>query len=181
VIKREFVYPVSEEKPVVLSKGVLNKLRRLQFFVTKLFSVFYKTLPYVAMLGADENGVVQHIEPIIRCKMHKKVYECYFTPIITRQQMTDATVNIVKRKLTPCGILRMGGRFYESGHLILGTPSEDFTRLFDYHKNPNFNSYVVGKKGMSVSNVVYNNNKSRKSGIKKSIHLGWKTLTEGKS
>ena len=97
---------------VKFSKGAMFKLKCLDFIVNHLFFIHSKHYPYVALLGADENGVIRGIAPLVKW-LSTKTKGCYYEPKISVDKMTEATFKLVKQGLHPCGILRVGPDYVE--------------------------------------------------------------------
>ena len=66
MIKANHTFSKSVAVAVKFSKGAMFKLKCLDFIVNHLFFIHSKHYPYVALLGADENGVIRGIAPLVK-------------------------------------------------------------------------------------------------------------------
>jgi hypothetical protein len=170
-------------KTVVFSQKVMQHFLKLQEEIETLDlrSNVCNATPYVAMLGADKCGVVQGAITIHKGgpnypnkNGYRKNKGCFYLPAMTPSQLSEATVDLVAQKLTPCGILRVNDfEGYRTPKI-----SEDMvgTRIKNWCEEPNSFSVTIFKEGMLIEQIE-NFNKREKYTYLFSHKLGW--ITEG--
>ena len=106
---------------VKISKQLLDKLKVTQKRIFSLYDQSKLQSCFVALLGADETGTVQEMFIMLDGKIN--VGGCIFIPEIRIECITDATTELIKKGLTPCGFLRCFPYSHLFEHIFCSTIS----------------------------------------------------------
>ena len=151
-------------KRVLFSLPVMNHFRKMQHTVLCLKRGKYAH-PYTAMLGCNEAGVIMEIITLV--PGIKEVGGCDFAPVLEEETLTKGITRLIKKGLTPCGILRILYSLYKGSKCLFDSPvGNDFRRLF---MGTSWCSVTVGCDEMIIEVCKWN----RKEQRFKPTLLGW--------
>jgi hypothetical protein len=152
-------------KNIVFSVSVINEFKKIQHDVCDVHRD--RKHPYTALLGKDKNGVIRGV--VMVCKGTRNVGGCRYAPQLDTDILTKATLQLFKKDLEICGVIRAHGHYTDTTTCSLNRAvGSSFKRLF---LHTNWCSVTLYEEGMYIEK--FDHVKVYKNGRARLTPLGW--------
>ena len=133
---------------LVLSKSFHKKLLKLQKQHAEIEVEGRYLTPAALLLGCDSRGVVTDCAYLNKCKLVNMGFECDYQSQLKVENLSRATNELIKKGLTPCGILKVF-----PGSNSMPTFSGSGGSFARWTLSSKFKIWALGRRGMSVVQI----------------------------